>query len=161
MFDHEVDALRKEVDDWRALSHAMWAIWGVIQSLPPAQKDVVDKEVHAKPIELKRKKEPVSGMRSPFLPPSSPRIKRISSYKSPSYFPIVMEHAGDDFSLGESALEVPKTEDWVDEDTFDYNAYSLERIQLFYGEVVRLGLVKRDEVPPIYEVRVLPERCFR
>lgn len=167
VFDHEVDALRKEVDQWRPMSHAMWSIWGIIQSLPAADKqDVVDQELKIKP--RRKERDLVQGMRSPFLPPSSPRIKRVSSYKSPGYFATVMEHADDDFTLGESAVahlstvctEKHKEEEWMDEDTFDYNAYSRERIQLFYGDVVRMGIIPRDEVPMEYEIRELPPHCF-
>lgn len=218
----EVDTLRAQIDLWRAMSHAQWAIWGIIQSLPnepapnsntvvsapdatkkskeqqqmrPSTSNSVASEkserAHhsSEPIRIRRGSKTaqsplVHGMRSPFLGPtssSSPTVvKRTSSYKSPSYFPRVSEHVqaeDDDFTLGEPAILARSSDCWLDtlddEDTnnegedsnhadesFDYTSYSNTRISLFYGELIRLGILSATDVPVGLASLALPPRCF-
>ncbi|ORY74348.1 kinase-like domain-containing protein [Protomyces lactucae-debilis] len=229
----EIDVLRAEIDLWRAISHAQWAVWGIIQALPPAeqvttnvnsvespkspQDDKVDRGLSkrrgSKGRTLSMTQSPMmkptivtGGMRSPFLPAqASPQMlaRRSSSYKSPSTFAVVHEQP-EYFDLGEAAIpdsakrletltmddpaaravaaasaaEATNTgiagdegvllrdesqESWVDEgeEGFNYNAYAKQRISLFYGDMVRAGVVAAEEVPAALGLRMLPECCVK
>lgn len=218
--EEEIQELRDAVDLWRCMSHAQWAIWGVVQALPADQStnltaeeervvDAIDKHqlkhrtsfssIRARRGSKSAQSPLVHGMRAPFLSATIERIpfnKRSGSYKSPGYFPSVEpalteEEEEDDFTLGESALAAlsqshvhhhnqtqghPTTDDellfggdsesseaWVDEEQnafFDYIAYSKERIGFFYGEIIRLGLIKPEEVPEGVVIKQLPESCL-
>lgn len=211
----EVKALRDSVDLWRGMSHAQWAIWGIIQALPAGDNSKLEQEevqiandIEARRLNRrrsssnmrakqgsKRAQSPlVHGMRSPFI---APVPKRTSSYKSPGYFPtvvepIVAEEDEEDFSLGESAIaalsqahvhqmkpapshpviedeilfdnHAQASQDWIDEDEepgFDYIAYSKERIGLFYGELLSIGLIKEGEVPEGMMIKRLPATALQ
>ncbi|CCG80513.1 Ethanolamine kinase [Taphrina deformans PYCC 5710] len=194
----EIEKLSESVDLWRAMSHAQWAIWGLIQALPDLNRNEAsssdqDPPYSSSPGPSHKPRRPsksaqspmLGGMKSPFLPPTAspkiPAVKRTSSHKSPSYFPVTTVPTvpeTDPFTLGEPVMSSYATDDilldheydqvsaaaeWSDEDGedgFDYTAYSNQRIGLFYGEVLRLGIIQEDEVPHGVVVKRLPDSAF-
>lgn len=128
----EVKSLRNSVDLWRAMSHAQWAIWGIIQALPAAASTALEERIIHNEAAEELSKKPrrnssalrrgssrpsespmVHAMRSPFLSPATSQFgtkQRTNSAKSPGYFPTTLEPAPesndseDEFSLGEPAI---------------------------------------------------------
>lgn len=47
--------------------------------------------------------------------------------------------------------ETIKEEDLLNPDEFDYLSYAQDRVMFFWGDCVRMGLVKREELPPLLQ----------
>jgi len=124
--DRQVEELLKEAHIWRVANSAQWVAWGIVQAKVPeldaAKPQLVpDAEATQEPGEICANGEAKPPDQKGDQMPDGPVL------------------AGD---LAKEAEQLDEPED-----EFDYLGYAQERAMFFWGDVVRLGLVRREELP--------------
>lgn len=117
--ERQVDELLKETHIWRIANSAQWVAWGIVQAKVPG----LDEE--AGTVE----EAPGNGE----VNQSTKEDKRPEGLKAEALL------------SGDSVKEAEQLDE--EEDEFDYLGYAQERAMFFWGDVVGLGLVKREELP--------------
>ncbi|KAK4698987.1 choline kinase, partial [Phenoliferia sp. Uapishka_3] len=124
--DPRVTRLSEEVTIWEPSSHAMWAVWGIVQ----AKEDLLFKVEKWKKACLKSQREGVEGgMENMSLVDGGER-PRLTRGKSGE----VVDENGEVQQEGDEDEPEPVAD-------FDYLSYSLGRIELFRKELKELGIV--------------------
>ncbi|KZF23644.1 kinase-like protein [Xylona heveae TC161] len=117
--EEETKQLMKEVRLWRVANSAQWVSWGIVQAkLPEA---------------FEPKAESPSDTRSQ----ASRTATETLCGENPEG--LVSQALRNDIALTAELRE--------EDDEFDYLAYAQERAQLFWGDVLALGVIKEDELP--------------
>jgi len=130
--ERRVKELLKETHMWRVANSAQWVAWGIVQAKVPE----LDKSVTPTVSGIELVEEPtqieigISGKENGSLE------KRPEGLKAEALL------SGD--NITERELEVLDREA---EEEFDYLAYAQDRAMFFWGDMVNLGLVKREELP--------------
>jgi choline kinase len=127
--ERQVDALLKEVKIWRVANSAQWVAWGIVQAKVP--------ELDEQP--------PTADNNKPVLKDSAelPNGKENQNQKGVDKRPEGLVAEG--LLNGDTPKEAEQLED--EEDEFDYLGYAQERARFFWGDVVALGLVEKEELP--------------
>jgi choline kinase len=120
--ERQVDALLKEVKIWRVANSAQWVAWGIVQAKVP--------ELDAKNSEVAEVDIPHADSLINTVPELDKRPEGL---------------VAEALLNGETAKEAEQLEE--DEDHFDYLAYAQDRARFFWGDVVNMGLVKKEELP--------------
>ncbi|PQE21325.1 Choline kinase protein [Rutstroemia sp. NJR-2017a WRK4] len=123
--DRRVEELLKEVRLWRVANTAQWVAWGIVQAKVPELDDAPP--LTASPDEI----HGANGNGQLELGSELVREEMKS--------PVVLEKSGQDIKTEEVVEE--------EEDEFDYLGYAQSRAMFFWGDVVGLGLVKKEELP--------------
>jgi len=132
----------KEARLWRVANSAQWVAWGIVQAKVP---ELDDTQVAASPDEL-----------SPALiTPTSDASPSMASLPSEQPFEGLQQkqenHRHDkrpEGLIAEALLSGQNVDGITDEDEgFDYLGYAKERAMFFWGDMVTLGLVKKEELP--------------
>lgn len=130
----EVDRLMHEARIWRVANSAQWVAWGVVQAKVPGMDQAL----------AQQKKGHEAGQTDP-----SPSPALATDPLSPEAA-IAAQDLRDKRPEGlvaealAAGVEVPPEED---EEEFDYLGYAQERAMFFWGDLVALGLVRKDELP--------------
>ncbi|KAM3064802.1 hypothetical protein ACMFMG_008717 [Clarireedia jacksonii] len=120
-----VEELLKEVRLWRVANTAQWVAWGIVQAKVPELDDAPP--LTASPDEI----DEANGNGQLELGCELVREEMKS--------PVVLEKAEADIKTEEAAED--------EEDEFDYLGYAQSRAMFFWGDVVGLGLMKKEELP--------------
>lgn len=120
--ERQVDALLKEVKIWRVANSAQWVAWGIVQAKVP--------ECDGSGTEAEETDERAVNETNGTAPQLDKRPEGLVAEAMLS---------------GETAKEAEQLED--DEDHFDYLGYAQDRARFFWGDIVSLGLVKREDLP--------------
>lgn len=129
--ERQVQELLKEVRVWRVANSAQWVAWGIVQAKVPdldaltASNTVLNGDGE----DLTEEPSEINGDGHP----QESTEKRPEGYKAEALL------------AGETVKEAEGLED--DEDEFDYLAYAQDRAMFFWGDVVGLGLVRKEELP--------------
>jgi choline kinase len=126
--EHEVNALLKEVRIWRVANSAQWVAWGIVQAkVPELDADILLPEAAL----VDEPESMVNG--TEHTSRNETEDKRPEGLKAEALL------------AGDSAKEAENLED--EEDEFDYLAYAQDRAMFFWGDMVGLGIVKKEELP--------------
>jgi choline kinase len=122
--ERQVQFLLEETHIWRVANSAQWVAWGIVQAklpadCPSAASEDVPEVITEEPEQI------VNGEH---------RDKRPEGLVAEALL------------NGENVKEA-EAEGEGEEDAFDYLAYAKERAMFFWGDVVSLGIVKREELP--------------
>jgi len=132
--DRQVEELLKEVKIWRIANSAQWVAWGIVQAKVPELDEpktvITDAETTDEPAATENS---VSGAAKSSSHSNPPEDKRPEGLKAEALL------------QGDSAKEAEALDD--EEDEFDYLGYAQDRALFFWGDVVSLGLVKKEELP--------------
>jgi choline kinase len=140
--EKQVNALLEETRIWRLANSAQWVAWGIVQATVP-ELDDKDDDVPSSPDTVTDTIELVT---SPAPLAESNENNSHVTEKRPQGL-----HA-EALKDGESEKKIEHDADVEEEeDEFDYLAYAQHRALFFWGDVVALGLMKREE---------LPDSCF-
>jgi choline kinase len=120
--DQQVEALLTEVKIWRVANSAQWVAWGIVQAKVPALDG--NSTEGAK----------MDG------PPTNGNVGPVAELDNRPEG--VMAEA---LLHGDTVKEAEQLEEA--EDQFDYIGYAQERARFFWGDVVSLGFVKKEELP--------------
>jgi choline kinase len=156
----EVDRLRYETRMWRGVNSAQWVLWGVVQAKVPGMPDF-DEE--AKSAKLKEQTTPDADS----TPRASGKAKSPQSYAmekealidkadtpilgagavvtTPEAVDLDEHVVTQDAGAPDQEAKGEETED--DEDGFDYLSYSHERAMFFWGDVIAMGIMSKEELP--------------
>jgi len=128
----EVQKRMREVRLWRIPTSAMWIAWGIVQAkVPGMAKGLEDQDksavgTDAEQDEGHNRERPISG-ENMGSDPLSPEVA----------------------SLAQDARDKRREEsvEEEDEEDFDYLRYAQDRARLFWGDLVTLGFVKKEDLP--------------
>lgn len=118
--EQEVERLREETRIWRVANTAQWVAWGIVQAKLPE----LDAAIGSSSTE--------NVICSDANAPKDDGAVRMGSDKLEPEF--------------EAKAKEMATEE-EEEDEFDYLGYAQERAMFFWGDVVGLGIVKKEELP--------------
>ena len=131
--ESEIKRLSRETRLWRVANSAQWVAWGIVQ----AKVAGMDEALEAKKNETPKSEEPSSisqtsqaHLESDSLSPEMAGLAEDAHNKRPDI---------NEGTTEENAYE--------EEEEFDYLGYAQERAMFFWGDVLQLGLVKREELP--------------
>lgn len=122
--ERQVQDLLKEVRIWRIANSAQWVAWGIVQAQVPG----LDAATHEPVVpDAELSEEPV-------------QMKDGTVQEEPK---VLIDAVRSGKKVEEEAVEAAE----ADEDEFDYLAYAQDRAMFFWGDVVQLGLVQKEELP--------------
>ena len=136
----EIKRLCDETRMWRVANSAQWVAWGIVQAKVPGMDEALEAQKTRTP------------------KPEDPADRRVEDEQ-----PLIDQKGPDDLEAARDATnkqahnydeavpaERSKGEEEGEEDDeeeFDYLAYAQERAMLFWGDILQLGIVKREELP--------------
>lgn len=122
----EIERLTKETRIWRIANSAQWVAWGIVQAKVQGMDEALEAQKNASP----KSEDTVSQ--------TMPKLHLDSDPLSP-------EMVG----LAQDAHDKRPEEDTNDgeEEEFDYLGYAHERALFFWGDVLQLGIVKKEDLP--------------
>jgi choline kinase len=133
--ERQVQELIKETQIWRVANSAQWVAWGIVQAKVPeldGLTPVIDgAEIAEEPASISGKENTNPNLEVNGI--QNGAEKRPEGLKAEALL------------SGGSPKEVEALEE--DEDEFDYLAYAQDRALFFWGDVVGLGIVKKEELP--------------
>ncbi|KAK4696479.1 choline kinase, partial [Lecanoromycetidae sp. Uapishka_2] len=118
----EVRRLSHETRLWRVANSAQWVAWGIVQAKVPGMDEALKRAKNGTP-------------KSEDSPSSTCKAHQASDPLSP-------EMTGTDEDMHDK-----RPEEEGDEEEFDYLGYAQERAMFFWGDVLQLGIVQREELP--------------
>ena len=121
--EFEIKRLSHETRLWRVANSAQWVAWGIVQAKVPGMDEALEA---AK-----------SG-----TPKSEDTIVQAFQSQLDSD-PLSSEMEG----VAQDAQDKRPEEEGDDDEEFDYLGYAQERAMFFWGDVLTLGIIKRDELP--------------
>ena len=128
--ENEVKKLVSETRLWRIANSAQWVAWGIVQAKVPAMDEALEAQ------KTSTTKSEVTIVRSPQIHPGSD-----------PFSPEVGRHAQDAQGKRPESREDAPDEGLEEEEEFDYLGYAQERAMFFWGDVLQLGIAKREELP--------------
>lgn len=128
--ESEVKKLVTETRLWRIANSAQWVAWGIVQAKVPGMDEALEAQRNSTPkSEATIIQAPEARLDSDPLSQENGRLAQDAHEKRP-----------------ESREEVPE-EGHEEEEGFDYLGYAQERAMFFWGDVLQLGIVKREDLP--------------
>ncbi|KAL8838992.1 MAG: hypothetical protein Q9170_001922 [Blastenia crenularia] len=126
--EHEVRRLLHEARIWRPANSAQWVAWGIVQAKIPGLNEALE----ARKASTREVNKPIP--ESDPLSPEMQEAAEVLNEKRPE--------------------ESPSGEDEGREDEFDYLGYARERAMFFWGDVLQMGLVKKEDLPEELRERI-------
>ncbi len=120
----EIERLSKETRMWRIANSAQWVAWGIVQAKVPAMDEALEAQKNGSP-------------------KSEDTISQTTPQAHLDSDPLSSEMAG----LAQDAHDKRPEEDMHEEEEFDYLGYAHERAMFFWGDVLQLSIVKREDLP--------------
>ena len=141
--EEEARRLMAETKLWRIANSAMWVAWGIVQAhVPglPKDKDAAEESAAAPAAAGGPALDGATG------DVAAEAAAEASSSSSPAAATEEQE------SGSETKPEIPLAEDAdlfkaQDDEEFDYLAYAQDRAMFVWGDLVGMGLVKKEELP--------------
>ncbi|KAF9734692.1 hypothetical protein PMIN02_003335 [Paraphaeosphaeria minitans] len=136
--EDETRRLMAETRLWRMASSAFWIAWGIVQAVIPGMPDFDGDEEKAAPAESATKE-----VRDEAAAEDKEKQSEVSEE----------DRAGrrnGEWDAGADADE-PQAEE---EEEFDYLGYTQERALFFWGDAIKMGIVKAEELPEEIRSRV-------
>jgi choline kinase len=142
--EEETRRLLAETKLWRLANSAMWVAWGIVQAHVPGMPDF-DAE------EKKKKANPSEG--AALLDSATSEIRADAE----------AEEKGDGIVSNEKAEQVANNLQQEqdadlfkpqDEEEFDYLSYANDRAMFVWGDAIRMGIARQEELPESLRERV-------
>ena len=140
----EISRLMYQTRLWRVANSAQWVAWGIVQAKVPGMGEASKKPGgHETP----QSNDGTSSYDGVTLAPreSNPESMSTNTKSSGQNPPDKPREDPKTVSLDEETDT--SQEDEEEEEEFDYLAYAQERAMFFWGDILQLGIVKRDELP--------------
>ena len=130
MVENEVEKLVTETRLWRIANSAQWVAWGIVQAKVPGIDEALEAQKTSTPkSEDTIIRSPQACLGSDPLSPEIGELAQDAQEKRP-----------------ESREEVPD-EELEEDDEVDYLGDAQERAMLFWGDILQLGIAKREDLP--------------
>lgn len=137
--EEEVQRLLKDARLWRVANSAMWVAWGVVQAKVEGMEEGI-----AKAEATKQGRGAPHG--KPLSDPLEPEVAGLA------------EDAHHDRPESRAKEEANEEGDVEDDKEFDYLAYAQDRAMFFWGDILALGLMKKEDLPRevLEKIKVVP-----
>jgi len=122
--ESEIERLSKETRMWRIANSAQWVAWGIVQAKVPGMDEALDAQKNG-------------------TPKSEDTVSRPMPQAHLDSDPLSPEMA----ELAQDAHDKRPEEDTQDEEEFDYLGYAHERAMFFWGDILQLGIVRKEDLP--------------
>jgi choline kinase len=137
--EEETRRLLAETKLWRLANSAMWVAWGIVQAHVPGMPDF-DAE------EAKKNANPSGAAAA--LDSATAEIKAEAGAEEK-----------EDGTAEQGAKNLPQEQDAdlfkpQDEEEFDYLSYANDRAMFVWGDAIRMGIVRQEELPEELRARV-------
>lgn len=145
--EEEARRLMAETKLWRLANSAMWVAWGIVQAHVPGLPDfdAEEKRAKANPNETAAELESATKeMRAEAQAEEEEKKSGIVSEGNADEDGDVKTEAGKDADIFKSQ----------DEEEFDYLAYAQDRAMFLWGDAIRMGMIKAEELPEDVQQRV-------
>jgi choline kinase len=144
--EEEARRLMAETKLWRLANSAMWVAWGIVQAHVPGLPDYDAEAKRGNANEAAAELESATaGMRTETA--AEEEVEKNSG--------IVSQEKGntavDANATAEQDTDIFKSQD---EEEFDYLAYAQDRAMFLWGDAIRLGMVKAEELPESVRQRI-------
>ena len=135
-----IKSLHSETRMWRIANSAQWVAWGIVQAKVPGmdealevQKNTTAKAEDASVVQKKTTPSPSQHLDSDPLSPEMAVLAQDAKDKRPEEIC--------------APAEEPHEDGGDDDEEFDYLGYAQERAMFFWGDILQLGIVKREDLP--------------
>jgi choline kinase len=144
--EEEARRLMAETKLWRLANSAMWVAWGIVQAHVPGLPDY---DAEDKPVNTN---EAAAELESATAGMRAEAAVEEEAEKSSG---IVSQEKGDAGvyanAQAEQDTDIFKSQD---EEEFDYLAYAQDRAMFLWGDAIRMGIIKAEELPESVRQRV-------
>lgn len=121
--ESEIKRLSHETRLWRVANSAQWVAWGIVQAKVPGMDEALE-----------------AAKNGTLIPENTETLTSKGHLDSD---PLSPEMKG----VADDAHDKRPEEEGDEEEEFDYLGYAQERAMFFWGDVLQLGIVKREELP--------------
>lgn len=146
--EEEARRLMAETKLWRLANSAMWVAWGIVQAHVPGLPDfdAEEKRANANPSETAAELESATAelRAAAATKEEEDRKAGIVSQEQASGTDITNTNTEADTDIFKSQ----------DEEEFDYLAYAQDRAMFLWGDAVRMGMIKAEELPEEVKARI-------
>ena len=137
--ENQIQRLMREARLWRVANSAQWVAWGIVQAKVEGMDECLegqkarreDNDDEVAPITSSKDSDPTAA-----VPPSS-------SFKPSTLDPSLTPTP----PSGLKSEDASKENNEEEQEEFDYLGYAQERAMFFWGDVLELGLVAREDLP--------------
>ncbi|KAF1914629.1 hypothetical protein BDU57DRAFT_588884 [Ampelomyces quisqualis] len=143
--EEEARRLMAETKLWRLANSAMWVAWGIVQAHVPGLPEFDDEEKSA------NANESAAGLESATTETRAEAEAEAVEEKTGSVSKEKEEEKQDPATKAEEDADIYKSQD---EEEFDYLAYAQDRAMFLWGDAIRLGMIKAEELPEDVRHRV-------
>lgn len=144
--EEEARRLMAETKLWRLANSAMWTAWGIVQAHVPGLPDFDAEEKKA------NASESAAALESATTEMRAEAEAETGEDKKEGL--VSKEKAGetqDAKTEGNEDADIFKSQD---EEEFDYLAYAQDRAMFLWGDAIRMGIIKAEELPEEVRQRV-------
>ena len=140
----EVNRLMHETRIWRIANSAQWVAWGIVQAKVPGMDDALKDSSSSESPKFDEGRDPNN------VPDGNPKSSTSTDANKSSLGQSVSDlhdnRAAQNTADGLKE-DIQESKEEEDEEDFDYLGYAQERTMFFWGDVLQLGLVKKEELP--------------
>ena len=136
--DDEVRFFYNDVIKWRATVQLFWSIWSIIQS----------GELQKENESLKNQFESINGEK--YVITVDPIDKKDDGNNNRDEFETILEKQSE-----QEEIENNEETEGVNIDTFDYLKYCGDKISVFWGDLIGLGIISPDDIADISRIQRL------
>jgi choline kinase len=141
--EEETRRLMAETKLWRLANSAMWVAWGIVQAQVPGLPDFDAEEKRANANESAAELESATTeMRAEAEAEEKKKPGSVSQEKADKT---------DGAKTDAEDTDIFKSQD---EEEFDYLAYAQDRAMFLWGDAIRMGMIKAEELPEDVRQRV-------
>ncbi|KAL8793131.1 MAG: hypothetical protein Q9195_004243 [Heterodermia aff. obscurata] len=142
----EIRRLLHQTRLWRVANSAQWVAWGIVQAKVPVSRkaSLAQNERGLHTLEGTSGTHEQGNMT---LPASDTLILEATSSAQGPYGERPEGLAAESFTNGADIPDNDGDDEEEDDDEFDYLAYARDRAMFFWGDVLQLGIVQREDLP--------------
>lgn len=144
--EEEARRLMAETKLWRLANSAMWVAWGIVQAHVPGLPDFDAEEKRANANENAAELESATTEIRAEAEAEAEEDKEKAGIVSQE-----VDEKGDVKTDSEQDADIYKSQD---EEEFDYLAYAQDRAMFLWGDAIRMGMIKAEELPEDVRQRV-------
>jgi choline kinase len=141
--EEEARRLMAETKLWRLANSAMWVAWGIVQAHIPGMPDFDAEEKKAKAGETAAELESATTETRAEAEAVAKEEKTAATEGQ--------EKAEDTETQAKEDADIFMAQD---EEEFDYLAYAQDRAMFLWGDAIRMGIIKAEELPEDVRQRV-------
>lgn len=148
----EIERLKREIRMWRVANSAQWVAWGIVQAKVEGMDEALEAARNVTPTTRAGATSQIKG--GDGGDGDGKHLKLNSDPLSPELKPLVdaardkrPEERQVETDIDEKVAAGEENEEEEEEEEFDYLSYAQDRAFFFWGDVLQLGLIRKEELP--------------